>query len=138
MGKTRNFRVLLRNAFARVNHNKAYVRSLDCKLGTHDRKSLDAVIDLGFTANSRCVNKNIFAEFVIHAAVDSVARCACDVGNNAAILTENEVDERGFSDIRLADNGNLDSIIVFLVLLKFRQSRNAGIKHVARSVTVNG
>ena len=138
MRKTRYFRVLLRYALARVDHDYAHVRALYCHLSTHDGEFLDSLVDPALAADAGSVDKHIFAVFVIHLGVDRIARCSGDIADYDALLTEDVIYKRGLTDVRLADNGDLYAVVFLFVFLLGWEILHALIQKIARSVAVDG
>ena len=137
MGETGDLGVLLRNALARVDHDETHVRTLNGELRAHDGKLLDAVVHLGLAADAGGVDEDILAVFVLQARVHGVARCAGHIRDDDAVFAEHEIDERGLADVRLADDGDADEIVLFLAFFLGREVFDAGVEHFVRAVTVD-
>ena len=81
---------------------------------------LDRVVDLRLAAHTGGVDEQILAEFVFKIAVDGVARRARNVGDDHALLAENAVEQARLADVRLADDGDLDDILVVFLAVRRR------------------
>jgi len=94
MRKTGNFSVLLGHALARVYHDYAHIRTLDCHLCAHNGEFLDPLVYPALAANAGSVDKNIFSVLIIYLRVHRIARRAGNVADYDALLAEDMVNER--------------------------------------------
>lgn len=60
------------------------------------------------------------------------------IRHDNALHAENPVEQAGFSHVRLAHNGHLDDVFLFLFPVLVREMGRAEIEQIARSVTVDG
>ena len=108
--------VLLLEALAGVEHEDAYVGDFDGADGAEDGVEFEVFGDFGFAAEAGGVDEvEVEAEEVV-AAVDGVARGACDGGDHGAVLAGDHVDERGFADVGAADDGDAWQAVLGLFL----------------------
>ena len=135
--KTRDLRVLLRHALVGVDQDKAHIRALDGGDGAHIAVALHGVVHLGLASHSRRIDEQVLAPFVLKIAVDGVAGRTGHVGDDHALLAENAVEQARLSDIRLADDGDLDDVLVVFLLVVLRECLNAGIQQVACAVAMD-
>ena len=138
MRKPRDLGVLLGHALGRVDHDEADVRAVDGHGRAQHAVFFDALLDPGLFAHTGGVDEDIFAGLVFKVGVDGVARRARDVGDDDALLPENAVRQRGFADVRLADDGDLEHVALLLRLLLVGEVSDAGVEQVARAVAVDG
>ena len=135
--KPGDLRILLGHAVVGVEQNQAHVRALDGGNGAHIAVLFHRVVYLGFAAHSGGVDEQVLAGFVFKIAVDGVARRAGNIGDDHAFLAEDTVEQARLADIRLSDDGDLDDVLVILVLVIFRERVHARIEQVARAVSVH-
>ena len=138
VGQTGDLCVLLRHALDGVDEDQADVCALNGGDGSEIGIFFNGVIDLGLAPHSGGIDEAVFAEFVFKIAVDGVARRSGDIGDNDALLPENAVEQAGFADIRLADDGNVDDLALVLLLGGGGEVRNAPVEQVAGAVAVDG
>ena len=136
VGKSGDLRILLGHAVVCVQQDQAHVRALDGGDGAHVAVFFHRVVHLGFAAHPGGVDEQILAGLVFKIAVDGVARRPGHVGDDHALLAEDAVEQAGFSDVRLSDDGDLDDVLVILVGVIFREGIHAGVQQVARAVAV--
>ena len=101
------FFVLLGHALVSVYHNKTNVGSFDRHMCSKNAVFFDFIVYFRLTANTGGINKRKFAVLVFHMSIDSVSCGSGNIGNNKSFRADYTVDYRGFSGIRLTDNGNL-------------------------------
>ena len=70
-------------------------------------------------------------------AVDGVARCARNVGDNHAFLAQNAVEKARLADVRLADDRNLDHVLVVFLVVRVREVFHTGVQNIARAVPMD-
>ena len=137
MRKPRYLGVLLGNAVARIYHDDAHVRSLYRHLRAHDRELLYPLLHLGLSSDSGGVDEHIAANLVFKHGVHRVARRARHVADNEPLFTENTVDKRGLANVGLADNGDLDAVLLLVLVVLIGKFTQAGVKQIAGAVAVN-
>ena len=138
MRQTGDLRVLLRHTLGGVDQDQTDVGAVNGVDGAQVGKLLDGIVDLGLAAHTGRVDEAVFSEFIFKIAVDGVARRACDVRDDHALLAEDAVEQAGLADIRLADDGDVDDLALVLLLRLLRQVRHAPVEQIARAVAVDG
>ena len=136
--KPRDLRVLVGDAVARVDQDEAHVRPLDGELRAHDRELLHPLVHLGLAADAGGVDEEEFAVLVFKGGVHGVARRARHVGDDDALLAEDAVQKRGLAHVRLADDGDLDAVVLPLLLVGLGEILEALVQQIAGAVPVHG
>ena len=131
MGIARDLLVLLGDARRGVEHDEHDVGAVDGAKRSHDAVALDRRIDLSLAAHARRVNEDELRVLRHKVRVDGIARRARDVADDDALLTHECIDERGFADVRTADDGDADLIRLFLFLCSCGKERHESIEQIA-------
>src|SRR5699024_11743394 len=125
-------RVLLRDAVARVQHDDADIRPLYGELGAHDGELFYPVVHLRLAADARRVDEDVFAVFIFKGRVHSVPRRTGDIGDDDALLAQDEVYEGALAHVGLADDGDLYPVVLLVPFLLGREMRHALVQQVAQ------
>ena len=134
----RDLLVLLGDAGLGVDQEQADLGPLHRHMGAENAEMLDAVIDLGLAANACRVDEGKGADLVLQSRVHSVARGACDVGDDQAVLADELVDDGGFARVGLADDGYVNAVVLGLLRLPLTKGVDAGVEQISRAAAVNG
>ena len=129
--------VLLGDALVSVDQNQAHVRALNRGNRAQVRIFFHRVVDLRLAAHTGGIDKQVLAELVFKVAVDGVARCARNVGDNHAFLAQNAVEKARLADVRLADDRNLDHVLVVFLVVRVREVFHTGVQNIARAVPMD-
>ena len=130
--------VLLGEAYRRVNDDNAHVGAVDCHEGAQNAEMLDVLDDLSLAAHSGGVDEDELILAALYLGVYRVAGGSGNVGDDGALLAGYLVDERGLSDVRLADDGYFDGVSVVFVRLLRREVLENGFQEVTGAVSVHG
>ena len=136
--ETGDLRILLGHALLRVDHDEAHVRAVNGHGRAQHAVTLDHIVDLRLFAHTGGVDKDILALLVFKIRVDGVARRTGNIADDHALGAENAVRERGFANIGLTDEGDLDDVLIFFLFLLGWKVLKAGVEQVARAVAVDG
>ena len=120
--------VLLGEALKGIDHDDADVSPFDGHFGPDDAVLLDALIDPGLAAQAGGVDEQEGAVFVVDLRVGGVAGGAGDGGHDGPLFPAELVDEGRLADVRLADDGDFDDVVVLLHAGVFRQVLQDGIQ----------
>ena len=115
MGDACNLCVLLRHALGRVNDQNDHIRTLHGRYGTNDAVAFQILFDLAFTAQSGGINKDILRSVVYDLGIDRITGGTCNIGNDHTVLTQQLINNRRLSYVRLTDNGYLRTVILFFL-----------------------
>ena len=137
MGIACHLGILLGEALSGVNDDDADIRPVHCHIGTQDAVLLDVVIHTGLAADAGGVDEHILAVFVFQDAVGGVPGGAGNIGYNGPLLTGHAVHQRALAHIGLADDGNLDVLLVILFPVLEVDVLEAGVQQVAGAMTMN-
>ena len=138
MGKARNLGILLGEALHRIYHYNTYLRAFNSHSCSYDGIFFDSVIDAALSAQTCGIYKDKLAVFIFHIRIRCVAGSARDIGDYHSVLTQNGVDERRLADIGLADNGDLDGVVLFFLFVGGRQMLTDGVEQITRAHSVDG
>ena len=137
MCQTCDLGILLGDTLIGVDQDEAHVRALDGGDGAQVRILLDCIVDLRLAAHTGRIDKEELAGLVFKVAVDGVARGARDVGDDHALFAEDLVEQARLADIRLADDGDLDDVLVVFLAVIGREAGDAGVEQIARAVAMD-
>ncbi|MPM12999.1 hypothetical protein SDC9_59354 [bioreactor metagenome] len=138
MGQARHLGVLLGDSLVCVQHDKAYVGTLDSHGGPQDGKPFDRVVYLGFFPHARRIDEDILPLVVFKITVHRVPGGARHFGDDDPLLAEDAVHQRGFAHVGLADHRHADDVVLFRLSFVGRKVGKAGIQQVAGAVPVDG
>ena len=124
--------VLLGDARRGVEHDEHDVGAVDGAKRSHDAVTLDRRIDLSLASHARRVDEDELRVLRHKVRVDGIARRARNVADDDALLPQECIDERGFADVRTADDGDADLIRLFLFLCSFGKERHESIEQIAK------
>ena len=62
---------------------------------------------------------------VVQIGVHAVARRARNVGDDHALLAQHAVEQAGLAHVRLADQGDTDALLFFLILVRGRDAASS-------------
>ena len=131
MGVARDLLILLRDALEGVDHHEHDVGAVDGAQRAHDAVALDRLVDLAAAAHARRVDQRELRAVLREVRVDGIARRARHIADDDALLAENRIDDGGLADIRAADDGNADLILVLDLFLLLREGRDDRVEQVA-------
>ena len=137
MRKACDLGILLGHTLLRIDHDKTHVRAVDCHRGTQHAVAFDIVVHLGLFSHTGGIDEDVFALLVFKVGVDGVARRAGDVADDHALGAEDAVRQRRFTDIGLADDGDLDNVVLFVLFLLRREILQTCVQQIARAVAVD-
>ena len=120
-----------------VEHKDTDVGVLDSADGANDRVVLEVFVDFATLADtSRIDEVEVHAELRV-VRVDRVARGACYVGDDVALLTDEGIDERRLTRVGSADDSDTWSIESLVDVFAFGEVLRDGIKEVTRTATAD-
>ena len=109
-----DFRILLRHTLGCVNDDHYDICTFYGCHGTDDTVSFNIFFDLIFAAQSCRINKYIFFSIVFNVCIDRISCRTRNIGYDNTLLTEQTVDQGGFSYIRLSYNCDPWSFVLFI------------------------
>lgn len=127
----RDLLVLLRDALEGVDHHEHDVGAVDGAQRAHDTVTLDGLLDLAAAAHACRVDQRELHAVLREVRVDGVTRRARHVADDDAVLAEDRVDDGGFADIRAADDGDADLILILALLDLLREGRDDCVEQIA-------
>ncbi len=133
----RHFGILLGEADRRVDEDHAHVGALDRHFRADDAVPFDGILHLALPAQTGGVDQHKAAEPVFDPGVDRVPCGSGDLRNDAAVLPRDIVDERGFPDVRFADDRNADRLLFLVIPGLFRKLFHDAVQQVAGPVPVD-
>ncbi len=120
--------VLFGEALEGVDHDDADVCPFNGHFGPDDAVFLNALIHPGLPAQAGGVNEQEGAVLVVYLGVGGVAGGAGNGGHDGPLLSAELVDERALADVRLADDGDLNDVVVLFHTGVLRQVLQDGIQ----------
>ena len=138
MRDTRDLGILLGKALYRIYHYNTYLRTFNSHSRSNYGIFFNRVVDAALSAQAGGIYKDKLAVFIFHIRIRCVTGRARDIGDYHSVLAEDSVDKRRFSDIGLADNGNLDGVVLLLIFLGGRKIFAHRVEQVARTHSVDG
>ena len=136
MRKTGDLFVLLGDAFLGVDHDQTDICTFNCHLGAEYGELFKTVLDLRLTADARGVDEDELAVLVFKLGIDGIARRASHIGDDTAFLTGQTVDDGRLADVGLADDGDLDIILIALDLLVGRGKLQHAVEQITGACAV--
>ena len=122
---------------ARVDHDHADVAPLEGGLRAHHHVVFDGALDFSAAANARRVQQDQFLAVPFEVRIDRVARRPRNRANDHALFAENRIHQRRFADIRAADDGEADGILVHLLGVEIgREQLDDLVEQVGNAVPV--
>ena len=132
MDVPRDFDVLFRQFLGRVDYDKTNVRAPYRSERTHYAVLFQIFFDGTLPSDARRIDKDIFFITDFYAGVDCVARRACDVRNDDAVVSQKFVDKAAFPRVRFPDDCDFQRFFLFFRLVlpgKFHDF----VQHVAKT-----
>ena len=99
-------RILLGDAFGRVEHEDGDVRRLDRLQRLDDGEELGPLAGLAAAAQARGIDQRVAPAGALERHLDRVARGARLVEGDHPLLADQRVDQGGFADVGPADDGD--------------------------------
>ena len=121
-----------------IHNEDRNVGPIDGLQGLYDGELLDAFEYLPAASQSGRVDEDIAAALHLELHVDRIARGARLLERHDAFLTDQSVDERGFSGVGAAYDGNPDRAVGFSALAFNGEIGEAGLHQIAHSLPVFG
>ena len=129
--------VLALDTAGSVKHEDTDVGVLNSADGANDRVVLEIFVDFATLADtSRIDEVEVHAELRV-VRVDRVARGACYVGDDVALLTDEGIDERRLTRVGSADDSDTWSIEGLVDVFAFGEVLRDGIKEITRTATAD-
>ena len=120
-----------------VEHKDTDVGVLDSADGANDRVVLKIFVDLATLADTSGIDEvEVHAELRV-VRVDRVARGACYVGDDVALLTDEGIDQRRLTRVGSADDSDTWSIEGLVDVFAFGEVLRDGIEEVTRTATAD-
>ena len=120
-----------------VEHKDTDVGVLDSADGANDRVVLEVFVDLATLADTSGIDEvEVHTELRV-VRVDRVARGACYVGDDVALLTDEGIDERRLTRVGSADDSDTWSIESLIDVFAFGEVLRDGIEEVTRTATAD-
>ena len=88
MGQTGNFGVLVGHSVACVNKNQADIRTFNCKLCPHHRKSFYTLFHLALPADSGRVDQKVFSVLIFKFRVNRITCRSGNIAHNHAFFAQ--------------------------------------------------
>src|SRR5215211_2446300 len=131
--------VLRGHAVRGVADDERDVGPLGRPLRAQRRVVLDRLLHLGAAPDAGRVDQQQRPAVDLDRRVDRVARGAGDVGDDHALAAEEGVDEAGLADVRAADHGEADGLLVLLRgVVAVGQQLDQAVEQVARAQPLRG
>ena len=137
VNKACDFGILFGNTIVGINQDQTNIGTLNGIDGTHIGEFFDGIVHLALAAHTGGINEAILAGLVFKVRVDGIAGSTGHVGNNDALFAQNTVQQAGLAHIGLADDGDLDDIILFILSIVLGDIRQNPVQHIAGTVTVD-
>ena len=87
-------------------------------------------------ADARRIDDDVLFAVPLEGGIDGVARRACNVRNDGALLAQDTVDERALARIGLSDNGDAEGVAP--LFLPFFEGRDGFVQNVADAARMLG
>ena len=117
MGNSGDLRILLRNAFFRIDHQYHDLRTLHGTDSTDDHVTLQLFLDLILTTESRSINEDIFLAVISDLGVHRVSGSTCDIGYDQTVLTQQLIDQGRLTYVRFTDDSHAGAVILLFLCL---------------------
>ena len=108
-----NLGILFCHAFGRVYDQDRDIRPVYGAHTAGDHIVLQSLLDLVFAANAGRVYEDVFLSMPDDPGIDRVPCRARNIGDDHSVLSDQPVDDRGFSNIGLAYDRNTHSVVFF-------------------------
>ena len=135
---TRDLLVLLGYSLARVDHYKANVSSLYSHMRAKHAVFFYLIVDLCASSDTCGIDKGELSVLVLYMRIHRVSRCSRDIRNYKSLRAYELIDYRGLARVRLADNGNLDAVVILIVIIPISDRVNDRVEYIARAASVHG
>ena len=112
-----DLRILLRNAFFRIDHQYHDLRTLHGTDSTDDHVTLQLFLDLILTTESRSINEDIFLAVISDLGVHRVSGSTCDIGYDQTVLTQQLIDQGRLTYVRFTDDSHAGAVILLFLCL---------------------
>ncbi len=110
MGVSGDGGVELADAFGGVDDQQRDVGAFEMLAGHHYRKFFGHEARLAFAADAGSIDETEGAAVVLDDFVDGVARGAGNRGDDGAVGRGEAIQQRGFADVGVADDGDFDFV----------------------------
>ena len=130
---TCDLRILLGDAFLRVDDEHGHITALHRGDGTDDTVSFQLFLYLALSAQTRRVDEHILLSVSRHGRVNGVSGCSGNWGDDHSVLAQQLVNNRRLAGVRLTNNGDLRPLILFLLRCRVRKMLHHLVKHIAKS-----
>ena len=107
-----DFRILFGNAFRRIDDQDGDIRAVDGAKGADDAVPFDRHVDLGLAAHARRIDEDEVRSFIGPVGIDGIARRTRYVADDDPVLPQEGIGQGRFADVRPADEGNMNRIVV--------------------------
>ena len=133
MGNPRYLRILLADAFHRINDQHHDIRPFHRADSPHDHIVLQGFLDLIFPAQACRVYEYIFLSVVDDLRIHGIPGSPGNIRHNEAVFSQQLIDQGRFPHIRLSDNCHPGALILFLFSLCPVKVRDDLLQHIAKS-----
>ena len=106
---TQQMQILIYDTHLSINHQNDNMRIRNRLKRFDNRKSFDLFGDLSPAPNACCINDGVGFSFTLIGNVDTVPGGTSLIKNNNPVFTEQPIDQRGFTNIRAANDGYLNA-----------------------------
>ena len=138
LNQREDVQILAFNAAGGIQHQHADIRILDSADRTDHGIIFQILVHLSLLTNTGCIHQiEIQAEFIIF-RINRITGRTGNIRYNMAIFTDKGVDQRRFTSIRTADDGDTGQFFFEYLRLVIRKSSNDFIQQIARTRTVDG
>ncbi len=138
MGITCNLCVLFSNAFCRIDHDDTDIGFLDRGKRTDHTVLLYSILDTALLTETGSIDDRKLTVLILDQRVDRVSRSTRDIRDDRALGTGHIVGKRGFTRIRLTDQGDTDRVILLFTRSFFRELLVDRVEHLTKSQTMGG
>ena len=93
MGNTCDLGILFCHTFLGINHQNHHIGTLHRRNRTDNTITFNILLDLALTAQTCCIDENIFLAVVLDHRIDGITCCTGNIADNNTILTCQFVDQ---------------------------------------------
>ena len=121
-------RVLVGDAFVRVEHQHGHVRRFDGLQRLDHAEFLERILDARAAADAGGVDQRVAAAVAFERDADRIARRAGQLGRDHALFAEQTVHQRRLADVRPTDDRDADAFIRLPARRRFRPAAAAAAR----------
>ena len=140
LNKSSDFLILCGDPTGGIDDENIDIHAAYSFLRAHDAENFHRGVVSGSVADAGRIAEDVMLALILGRDINRVASGACDLADRRAVIVEDLIDERGFSDIRTADQSELERrhLVRFKLGLEFREERLNDIHKLTDASTVGG